>query len=99
VEQYGSDQAVANILGVSRTTVSLARRGKYNASGKDLAEKVLKTFRHGLGPIRCPFLGKDIDPESCRQYRERAAPTCHPAEFRHWRACRQCAEPDRFFVH
>lgn len=93
IAQYGSVQAVATLLGVSRTQVSLAYRGKYNASTENIAAKVLETFGEGIGPVSCPYLGREIDARECRKFRERPVPMSHASELQHWKACHSCPVP------
>jgi len=79
-------QAVADRLGVKRTTVSLVANNKYPARTDKFAARVMDV----LGRERCPFLCAEITREQCREYRDRGAPTSSPREMRHWRACQGC---------
>jgi hypothetical protein len=85
-EQLGSLQKVADELGYSRTSLSLALRDKYIGSTARLVKKVLAV----LGKIECPYLKHEISSIDCQKYKERDAPTQNPAEMRHWRACQSC---------
>jgi hypothetical protein len=93
INQYGSITKVAELLNVSRTTLSLALRGKYPAGTENLETKVFETFGEGVGPVECPHLGAEIGTRECRTYRERPAPMSHAAELRHWQACKSCPVP------
>ncbi|MBK0062412.1 MULTISPECIES: LysR family transcriptional regulator [unclassified Acinetobacter] len=86
IEQLGSIQAVAEELSYSRTSLSLALRGKYVGKTDKLEQRVFEV----LGQIQCPFLNQPISTAQCRAYSEREAPTQNPAEMRHWRVCHGC---------
>lgn len=81
-----SKQAVADRLGVKRTTVSLVANDKYPARTDKFAARVMEV----LGREHCPFLDAEISREQCREFHDRAAPTSSPREMRHWRACQGC---------
>lgn len=81
-----TQQDVADRLDVSRTTVSLVLRGKYPASTRKLALRVIECY----GRLLCPHLDEPISHQACREYATRAAPTSSPREMRHWRACQGC---------
>ena len=86
-EPLGSLQKVADELGYSRTSLSLALRDKYIGSTERLIKKVLAV----LGKIECPYLQHEISSIDCQKYKERDAPTQNPVEMRHWRACQSCS--------
>lgn len=79
-------KAVADNLGVSRSTVSLIMNGKYPASSGHVAQKVLNVY----GRIHCPHLDAEITPERCRSCRTGSAPISNPRAMKHWRACQVC---------
>lgn len=78
--------AVADRIGLSRTTVSLVLAGKYPAKTDLVARKVLDTFaaRH------CPPLNTAITGDACQRYRDRPMPRSSARDLRHWRACQTC---------
>lgn len=81
-----SKNAVAQQLGVSRTTISLVVDGKYPAKTDKIAALVLDTF----GRVTCPHLCEEITLANCRKHHEAAPPTSSPRAMRHWRACQGC---------
>ena len=81
-----SKAAVAEILGVSRTAVSLVISGKYPASTDKIAQRVIEAY----GRIDCPFLGTSIALAECKGYHTSAVPTSSPRAMKHWRACQTC---------
>jgi DNA-binding transcriptional regulator YdaS (Cro superfamily) len=87
VSRAGSIKAVADRLGISRTSVSLALAGRYPAKTTKLELLVLETFQD---MVRCPFLDADITREICRGHRCRPMPQSDPAKLRHWGSCRKC---------
>lgn len=86
VEQLGSIQKVADKIGYSRVSLSLALRDKYIGSTKTLEEKVLRV----LGDVSCPYLQKTISPTDCSENKNREAPTQNPTDMRFWRKCQNC---------
>ncbi len=78
--------AVAEILGVSRTAVSLVMSGKYPASTDKIAQRVIDAY----GRIDCPFLGASIALAECKNYHTSTVPTSSPRAMKHWRACQTC---------
>lgn len=83
----GGKKKAAELLGVSRTTVSLIVRGKYIASNEHVAKKVMAVF----AKLHCPHLGVDISHSQCREHSNREAPTTSPRQMKFWRACQSCA--------
>lgn len=82
----GSIQAVADVIGRSRTAVSLALSGRYPAADTRLFEAaVLAT----LDQVDCPFLGDQVQRERCRLALG-PCPTHAPHAVAHWRACQAC---------
>ncbi|MCT4654387.1 MAG: MarR family transcriptional regulator [Cohaesibacter sp.] len=88
--RLGSIQAVANVLGVSRTQVSLYLSGTYaNRGGRadKLEAKVLEVF----GSLKlCPHQQTEITPQSCQEARTAPMPTSDPAKLKLWIACKAC---------
>lgn len=77
---------VAEVLDVSRTTISLVVDNKYPAKTDKIAALVL----HHYARVNCPHLGAEIGIDECRAHANRTAPTNSPREMRHWRACQTC---------
>ena len=77
---------VADVLGISRTALSMAINGKYPAKTDKIAQRVLAHYdRHD-----CPHTGESIVRAACHALASRQAPTNSPREMRHWRACQGC---------
>lgn len=83
----GGKKAVADMLGVSRPTISQIVNGKYIASNEHVAKKVMAV----LAKLHCPHLDQDISHSQCRDYSSREAPTTSPRQMKFWRACQSCA--------
>lgn len=81
-----SNDAVAQKLGISRTTVSLVVRGKYPADTKRIAAIVLSA----LDRWHCPYLNTDITAEDCAAARSGPTPSHDPMRLAHRRMCRTC---------
>lgn len=79
--------AVADRVGLSRTTVSLVLAGKYPASTDNIAGKVRDAFaaRH------CPHLNAALAGDACQRFRDRAMPRSSARDLRHWRTCQTCS--------
>jgi len=82
-----SQTAVAERLGVSRTTVSLVLADKYPGKTDRVADRVLRVF----GQVKCTHTGQLVQLAVCVSYANRRAPLNNPLELSHWRACRTCA--------
>jgi DNA-binding transcriptional regulator YdaS (Cro superfamily) len=78
---------VAERLGYSRTSVSLAVNGRYPGNVETLLRKVAAVY----GNVECPYLGREIPPDECVENALRPCPTHNPMQMRHWRACQDCA--------
>lgn len=81
-----SQTAIAERLGVSRTTVSLVLSGKYPGKTDRVADRVLRVF----GQVQCTHTGQTISLTVCVSYASRRAPLNNPLELSHWRTCRSC---------
>jgi hypothetical protein len=84
-----SKDAVAKLIGYSRTAISLALKGTYPGGTEKLERKVLAT----LDPSRvvlCPYERKTIPVELCRELSSRRAPTHNPVQMGQWSACQRC---------
>jgi len=82
-----SDRLVAaGAKRAGRTQLSLALRGHYPASTRQLAAKVLAVFdRHP-----CPYLGTEVTVEHCIEVNRGPAPTWDPAALDQRRCCQTC---------
>ncbi len=87
----GSRQAVADVLGVSRTAVSLYLTGKLEANGGRVDRFERRAVERFCDRVLCPHLGSDISRANCQSNCERAIPTSDPAALRHWAACQRCS--------
>ncbi len=71
---------------VGRTQLSLVMNGRYPASTRQLAAKVIAVFdRHP-----CPYLGTDVPIEHCLEVNRGPAPTWDPAALDQRRCCQSC---------
>lgn len=84
----GGIQAVADKIGFSRSALSTFLAGKYPAASTDKLESAI--LKGLVGRHRCPHLGRDLAPDECRGFADRALPMSNPATLRHWQACRDC---------
>lgn len=90
VERLGSKKAVAELLGVSRTMVSLYLSGRYAAVGGRVdrfEDRALSVFSDR---VRCPHLKLDISRNICRSHAELAMPMSDAKALKHWIACKGC---------
>jgi hypothetical protein len=85
-KRRGSIQAVANVIGRSRTAVSLALSGKYPAADTGRFEAAVLA---ALDQVECPFVGEQVQRERCRLALG-PCPTHAPHAAAHWRACQAC---------
>jgi len=81
-----SNQAVADELAVSRTTISLVLADKYPAKTDKIAAKVTGLYAR----ITCPHTGIEITHATCRTTATAGTPTSSPQAMRQWRACQSC---------
>lgn len=81
-----SRQEVADLLEVSRTTISLVMNGKYGGKTSAVAFRVMDK----LGRFPCLYDGQIISPTVCRSTATAAAPTHNPAKLAAWSACQRC---------
>ncbi|MEW5905134.1 MAG: helix-turn-helix transcriptional regulator [Pseudomonadota bacterium] len=86
VNDTNSHQSVADKLGISRASVSLAARGKYPAKTDKLEAKVLDVYSR----VTCPHTGNEITHVECRTTSTASTPTSSPQAMRQWRACQSC---------
>ncbi|HWP00028.1 MAG TPA: hypothetical protein VNL74_05295 [Methylococcus sp.] len=90
--KYGSYQAIASLLGISRAAVSTVRRGVYPGDDTNVLRAVLRRFSR----VECPYLKRDLDPDECRSIHSAPAPSHNPLKMEHWRACRGCPHRGRW---
>lgn len=77
---------------VGRTQLSLVLNGRYPASTRKLAAKVLAVFDRRP----CPYLGTEVAIEHCIEVNRGPAPTWDPAGLDQRRCCHAC--PNRPLV-
>ena len=86
VDMLGSIQAVATLLGYSRTAISLLLAGKY---AKDTS-RLEAAVRGRLTSVACPYMEAAISGADCIQNQGRTEPAAGSEEYWHWRACKAC---------
>lgn len=80
-------KAVAAELGYARSSISLARHGRYIGSTDRMAARVLEVY----GQWECPHLNRTLSAPECAAFSTRSTPTSNPQALRHWAACQECA--------
>ncbi|MFN3879830.1 MAG: hypothetical protein ACK4L8_00185 [Nitrincola lacisaponensis] len=78
--------AVAQRLGISRTSVSLVLVNKYPSSSTQGIEKRVMAL---LSSIQCPVMG-EISAEQCQTERKKPFVASNPTRIRLYRACSTC---------
>jgi hypothetical protein len=77
----------ADMLGVSRTAISLLLSGKYRADTKRMFARIHDV----LGGHECPYTGAHMANSVCKRWHTRQrAPAQTAAAVLHWRACQRC---------
>ena len=89
VQEHGSLQAVAEVLDVSRTALSLVRSDKYKGSPDLMHDRIIAKFGFGW---HCTHTGERISPESCKSICTSEPPVQNPAAMRHYRTCQNCSK-------
>jgi hypothetical protein len=84
--EASSNQAVADELVVSRTTISLVLADKYPAKTDKIAAKVMDTYAR----VTCAHTGIEITHAECRTTSTANTPTSSPQAMRQWRTCQSC---------
>lgn len=79
-------EAVAQRLGLSRTTVSLVLNGKYPAQ----CGKVFAAALAVLDRRHCPYLGAEVEAAYCLATNSGPTPTWDPSALARRRMCRNC---------
>ncbi|CAM1655495.1 unnamed protein product [Bartonella choladocola] len=87
IDRLGSIKAVADKIGYKRSSLSLARAGKYPGDTHKLRIAIMENL---TGLVACPYLQKELTAADCNQYRNRQIPTSSRAEVKHWQACQIC---------
>jgi len=87
LDRLGTKQAVAKVIGRSRTAVSLALAGRYPAKSTAEFEAAVLT---ALDRVDCPFLGNPVRRDHCRDTALGRCPTHSPHAAAAWRACQTC---------
>lgn len=82
--------AVAVRLGYAKSSISLARHGRYAGSTAHIAARVLEVY----GRWECPHLRQILTASECRSFANRPTPTSNPHALRHWASCQQCPFKD-----
>ncbi|MBL8500660.1 MAG: helix-turn-helix transcriptional regulator [Nitrosomonas sp.] len=83
----GGKKAVADMLGLSRPTISQIMNGSYLASPGRVAKKVLDV----LTRVHCPYLNSEITAQECVDIRSGETPSHDPMRLAHRRMCRTCS--------
>ncbi|MXS82243.1 helix-turn-helix domain-containing protein [Nitrosomonas oligotropha] len=83
----GGKKKVADMLGLSRPTISQIMNGKYLASPGRVAKKVLDV----LTRVHCPYLNAEITAQECLDIRSGETPSHDPMRLAHRRMCRTCS--------
>lgn len=83
----GGKKKVADMLSLSRSTISLILSGKYIASHEHVAKKVLNV----LTRVHCPYLNAEITAQECLDIRSGETPSHDPMRLAHRRMCRTCS--------
>jgi hypothetical protein len=83
---------VAKELGISKSTVSLVVKGKYQANTKNIQDRITAIFGND-GEINCPVLER-ISPNRCAETREKAkrigSMVSNPETLRLYKTCIKC---------
>lgn len=87
IERFGSIGKVAEKIGYTRPSVSLARARKYPGDTAKMRAAILANL---VELIECPYLQRNLTHLDCERYRERTVPTSSRAEVKHWQACLFC---------
>jgi hypothetical protein len=86
-----SKMAVADRLGVHRTTISCVCNGcgEYG-NGHSSTQKIELAYRRAYEQLICPHTQAQVGIVHCRDIALRAAPTHNPIRMAQWQACQQC---------
>ena len=87
VKDFGSIQAVAVALDVSRTAISLTLADKYKGDPSRIYDRAIARF----ASWPCPHTGERITPADCHSHCLGQPPVQNPSAMRHYRTCQGCA--------
>ncbi|WP_310620913.1 hypothetical protein [Flexibacterium corallicola] len=97
ITKRGSIQAVADAMGVSRTSVSLYRSDKLAENGGRVDRFEAIAMARFYDQVLCPHLKTGLSKEECAKHATRSVPQSDPDALRHWATCQNCplkmAEP------
>ncbi len=92
VEDFGSIQAVAVALDVSRTAISLTLADKYKGNPSLIYDRVIARF----AGWECLHTSERITPTDCHSHCLGQPPVQNPSAMRHYRTCQGCVHnPER----
>ncbi len=83
-------RTVAAELGYGRSSVCLAKNGKYPGGTSKIEARVLEVYSGDDGVFFCPAMDKTVLPDECREFAARPMPTSSPFAMRKWRKCQEC---------
>ena len=94
IADLGTLDAVAKRIRYARSSLSLARNGKYPGDVTRI-ERAIRTAFGESGQVDCPHLRRSLAEADCQANRLRPLPTSDPEQARFWQACRFCrVNPD-----
>lgn len=88
----GTQTAAAQRLGISKSTVSNALKGRYIGNVDKLAERIRGELLSAT--VACPVLG-EITSRICQDERSKPFHAANPLRVQMWRACKSCAHNPR----
>ncbi|MDR0579608.1 MAG: hypothetical protein LBG21_03295 [Campylobacteraceae bacterium] len=73
IDYEGSANAVARVIGYSKSAVCLVRKGKYDGNANVFYAKLKREYDFLInGIIMCPGIKGEMHPKVCKQYKEAA---------------------------
>lgn len=89
--EASSQTAVAKKMGIPRVSLTILLRGLgAYGTGRCSTARYERLYRQTFEAITCPFNGRPVDIEYCREKALQAAPTHNPQKLNHWKACQEC---------
>jgi len=90
VETFGAAE-VAKRMGIGTSTVYVVKNGvgKYG-KGTATTAVIEQRYRQTFEQITCPYTGKSVGIEICRENALRTVPTHNPLKLNQWKACQDC---------
>ncbi|CAJ0858431.1 MarR family transcriptional regulator [Ralstonia mannitolilytica] len=77
--------------GIPRVSLTILLRGLgAYGTGRCSTARYERLYRQTFEAITCPFNGRPVDIEYCREKALQAAPTHNPQKLNHWKACQEC---------